>query len=199
MHILLNGSQKIKKSNSLHFLNYISKNLDEHKTFSLKDDDYLDIVDSIENCDNVVIAFPLYVDSPNTITLSFLDYIFDNKISINKNIYVVINCGFLESKQNITALNIIKNWCEKVGANYAGSVLIGAGEVAGNRKYRLLSAKVYKDLRNFSRCINNNILCNDKLSELSLLNDKLYCFFANLSWNKNGLKNNLNKEDIRKK
>ena len=51
--------------------------------------------------------------------LNFLDYIVDNNINIyNKLIYVVINCGFREGEQNITALNIVKRWCEKVEANY---------------------------------------------------------------------------------
>lgn len=197
MHILINGSQKIDNSNSLTFLKYISKSLDNYKLFSLKDDDYLDIIDSINESDNIVFAFPLYVDSPNTITLSFLDYIIDHNIEINQNVYVIINCGFLEGEHNLTALNIIKNWCLKVGANYSGCVLIGAGEVAGQKKYKWLSKKIFTNLRRLGEAINNNYVTEDIISRVGLLNTKLYCLIANMSWNKKGYKNGLSIDEIR--
>lgn len=198
MHILINGSQKIEKSNSAYFLKYITKNLEKYKIFNLKNDDYEDIINNIILADNVVIAFPLYADSPNTITLSFLDYIIDNNIPLNTNIYVIINCGFLESEHNLTALNIIKNWCLKVGTNYMGAVLIGAGEVAGNKKYRLISNKVFQNLKILSNNIKENTSNGDQLCTISLLKSKLYCLCANMSWNKSGYKNGLDQDDIKK-
>ncbi len=181
MHVLINGSQKSKSSNSEYFLEYISKNINECTIFSLKKDSYKNIISSIKESENVVMAFPLYVDSPNTVTICFLDYIYDNNITINKNIYVVINCGFREGEHNITALNIIKNWCKKVHANYCGAVLIGAGEVAGNKKYQFISKKVFKCLNKLSNDIENNIVSKDMITTVSLLNNKLYCMIANIS------------------
>lgn len=197
MHILINGSQKNKSSNSEYFLKYISKNLNNYKLFNLKKNNYEDIINSFDKCNNIVIAFPLYVDSPNTITLSFLDYIFDNNIYINKNIYIIINCGFREGVQNITALNIIKNWCLKVHANYCGSVLIGAGEVAGDKNMKFLSKKVFKGLDNLSNNIKRNTKANDIITTISLLNNRLYCLAANKSWYKDARKNGLKNKDIK--
>ena len=198
MHILINVSQKIGNSNSLSFLKYLSKNLDASKLFNLKDDDYLEIIDNIEKADNVVLAFPLYVDSPNTITLSFLDYVIDQNIIIDKNVYVIINCGFLEGEQNLTALNIVKNWCTKIKANYAGAVLIGAGEVAGERKYRWLCTNIFRNLNRLGKNVNNNYVMEDVISRVSLLNSKLYCSLANMSWSKKGYKNGITVDEIRK-
>ena len=199
MHTLINGSQKLKNSNSKYFLEYIGNELNSYKLFNLKDNNFDDIVSSINQSENIVIASPLYADSPNTITIKFLNYIYDNKITINKNIYIIINCGFREGEQNITALNILKNWCQKVQANYSGSILIGAGEVAGNPKYKWLSTKIFKTLNKLSNDIKNNHKSPEYIATINLLNNSLYCLAANISWNKSAKKNGLQKNEVRNK
>ena len=97
MYTLINGSQKNHKSNSRYFLDYISKYLDDYTIYNLKYDDFNEVIDSIINTDTIIIAFPLYVDSPNSLTLKLLDYIYDTNIDLsNKKLYVIINCGFRE-------------------------------------------------------------------------------------------------------
>ena len=192
MYTLISGSPKPNGSNSLYFLNKIKDNLDEHVLYELKKDNYEDICHNIKLSHTIILAFPLYVDSPTSDTLKFLDYIIDNKIDIkNKNIYVIINCGFREGEQNITGLNIIKRWCDKVGAIYEGSILIGAGEIVGKTKYRLVSKKALKNLDEFSFCVMNQKNCPDIITTMDFLNNRIYCHLANLSWAKKGKKNNL--------
>ena len=157
MYTIMNGSPKVINSNSSYFVNMITKNLDEYNAFELKDGNYNNIIDSIGKSKTIILAFPLYVDSPTSITLSFLDYIIDNKVSLkDKSIYTIIKCGFREVEQNVTALNIIKRWCEKVKATYKGSILIGAGEIVGKKKYKFISNKVLKNLKEFSNTIKDN-------------------------------------------
>ena len=137
MYTLINGSPKIQKSNSLYFLNIIKTKLNDFNLVELKNNSYQEIYNNIKKSEVIVLAFPLYVDSPSSITLSFLDYLIDNKLSLeNKLVYVIVNCGFRESKHNVTAINIIKNCCKKLGAIYYGGILIGAGEVVGKEKYK---------------------------------------------------------------
>lgn len=193
----MNGSPKVINSNSSYFVNMITKNLDEYNAFELKDGNYNNIIDSIGKSKTIILAFPLYVDSPTSITLSFLDYIIDNKVSLkDKSIYTIINCGFREGEQNVTALNIIKRWCEKVKATYKGSILIGAGEIVGKKKYKFISNKVLKDLKEFSNIIKEN-KTKEIVTTMNLLNDKIYCMLANLSWNKKGRLNNLTKKELK--
>lgn len=192
----MNGSPKVINSNSSYFVNMITKNLDEYNVFELKDGNYNNIIDSIGKSKTIILAFPLYVDSPTSITLAFLDYIVDNEITLkHKSIYTIINCGFREGEQNITALNIIKRWCEKVKATYKGSILIGAGEIVGNKKYKFISNKALKDLKEFSNIIKEN-KTKEIVTTINLLNDKIYCILANLSWNKKGRINNLTKKEL---
>ena len=197
MYTIMNGSPKVINSNSSYFVNMITKNLDEYNVFELKDGNYNNIIDSIGKSKTIILAFPLYVDSPTSITLAFLDYIVDNEITLkDKSIYTIINCGFREGEQNVTALNIIKRWCEKVEAIYKGSILIGAGEVVGKKKYRFISNKVLKNLKEFSNVIKEGKE-KEMITTMDLLNDKIYCMLANLSWNKKGKINNLTKKELK--
>ena len=198
MYTLINGSSKNKPSNSLYFLKYISKYLDEYNIYCLKKDNYKDILTNISTSNVIVLAFPLYVDSPNAWTIKFLDYIYDNKIDLNnKKLYVIINCGFKEGEHNITAINIIKSWCKKVNINYYGSILIGAGEVVGDKKYKLICHKTFKSLDKFGKAIKNQEEIPDIITTIGLLNNKQYCKIANIFWTHNARKYKLTKKDIR--
>jgi len=200
MYTLISGSPKPVNSNSLYFLNVISSNIGKYKIFELKKDKYEDIFQNIKKSDVIVLSFPLYVDSPSSITLAFLDYIVDKKINFNgKLVYVVINCGFREGEQNITALNIIKRWCKMVGGIYQGAILIGAGEIVGKEKYKFISRKALKNLNNFSNTIKLKEKQADIITTVDLLNNKLYCYMANLSWNKKGKINKLSSSDLKVK
>lgn len=197
MYSLISGSPKPINSNSLKFLKNVTTNIDNYKIFELKKDKYIKIIESIEKSDVIVFAFPLYVDSPTSITLSFLDYIIDNNINLeSKNIYVIMNCGFREGEQNITAVNIIKNWCEKVGALYNGSIMIGAGEIVGKTKYKFISYSALNKLKQFSNSIKLKKRSEDIITTMNLLNNKIYCYLANISWTKKGKLNNLSKEAL---
>ena len=200
MYTLISGSPKPNNSNSLYFLNKIKDSLDKHVLYELKKDSYENICDNIKLSHTIVFAFPLYVDSPPSITLKFLDYIIDNKIDIKgKNIYIIINCGFREGEQNITGLNIMKRWCNKTKSIYKGSILIGAGEIVGKSRYKLVSKKALKKINEFSLYVMNKKSCSDIITTMDFLNNKIYCYMANLSWNKKGKKNKLSEEQLRAK
>ena len=198
MYILINGSSKLGLSNSGNFLNYISDYLDKYIIYNIKKDNFEDIIKSINMSDTIVLAFPLYVDSPNTYTLKLLDYMYDNNIG-NKNLYVIINCGFREGEQCITALNIIKNWCSKLNINYMGGLLIGAGEIVGKNKYKFITKKARRNLKKISLYIKNKKRCSDIITSMDLLNNRTYCLLANSSWTRNARKNELSKKDVYKK
>lgn len=197
MYTLINGSCKPSSSNSLKFLNEVSEFLDKYVIYDLKKDKYNIILDNINISDTIIIAFPLYVDSPPSLILEFFDYIIDNKITFDgKKMYVIVNCGFREGEQNITSLNIVKNWCDKVLMEYSGSILIGAGEVVGNSKCKLISKNAIKNLKHFSSKIALKENSNDMITSVDYLNNNMYCMFANYFWHKKCRKNKLKKNDI---
>lgn len=196
-YVLINGSPKINKSNSSYFLNILNEQLKDSTIFSLKTNKHEEILTNIVKNETIVLAFPLYIDSPTSITLEFLDYIFDKKINLeNKNLYAIINCGFREAKQNRTATNIIKNWCNKTKVNYKGSILIGAGEIVGKKKYQLITKKAMTQFLKFCSYVKTNDSLEDIEVTMDLLNNKSYVLLANINWNKKCHKNGLAKKDI---
>lgn len=200
MHTLINGSQKKSNSNSRNFLECISNNLDEYSILDLIKDDYNEILESINKSSTIVLAFPLYVDSPNSLTLNFLDYIYDNSINLKRRkVYAIINCGFKEGEQNITALNVIKRWCKKVNAQYSGAILIGAGETLGNLKHKIIGNDLSKKLHKFSINVSCYKTFDELITTLRLVDNRLFCIIGNSFWNKKGRKNGLRRKDIIKK
>lgn len=197
MYTIINGSPKLINNNSSYFINIICKNLDNYNIYTLKKDNYINIINNINKSKTIILVFPLYVDSPTSITISFLDYIIDNKINLeNKSLYTIINCGFRDGKQNITALNIIKRWCDKAKCNYKGSILIGAGEIVGKKKFSFISNQALKNIKYFSKCIKED---NKKelITTMDLLNNKSYCLIGNLFWNRKGKLNKLTKKELK--
>ena len=198
MFTLINGSPRNNKSNSKYFLSFIEQKLDNYNLFYINKDKFCTILDSINTSDTIVFSFPLYVDSEPSSLLSFMDYIIDNNIDIsNKKVYAVVNCGFLEGEQNITAIEIIKRWCYKTNTIYSGSILIGAGEIVGKKKYQLITKKALKKLNIFAENVLNKKEFDDILTTMSFMNPRLYCTLANISWAKNGRKNGLSNDELR--
>lgn len=198
MYTLINGSPKVRDSNSGVFLNKLKINLDEYNVFELKKSKKEDIIKSINNSEVIVLAFPLYVDSPTSITLDLLDYIVDSKVNLkNKLVYVIINCGFREGTQNKTAVNIIKNWCNKTKATYGCSILIGAGEIVGKEKYKYISRNAMKKLKKFNEIVKNKEIKEDIITTVDFMNNKIFCFLANISWTNRGKQFKLTKKDIK--
>lgn len=198
MYTLICGSPKIKNSNSRHFLEIISNYLNAYNIYELKNNEYNDILESIEKSDAILFAFPLYADSPSSITLSFMDYIIDNNINLkDKIVYVVVNCGFREGEQNITAVNIMKRWCQKVNATYGSSIMIGAGEIVGKDKFKFVSRKALKNIKKFANIVKLKETKDDIVTTMDFINNRLYCYIVNSSWDEQGKKNNLSNSDLR--
>lgn len=198
MFTLINGSPRNNKSNSKYFLSFIEQKLDNYNLFYINKDKFCTILDSISISDVIVFSFPLYVDSEPSSLLSFMDYVIDNNIDIsNKKVYIVVNCGFLEGEQNITAIEIIKRWCYKTNTIYNGSILIGAGEIVGKKKYQLITKKALKEINIFAENVLNQKKLDDIITTMSFMNPRLYCILANISWAKNGRKNGLSNDELR--
>lgn len=183
MRLYINGSPKLSHSNSEYFINKIKNN--GYIKYLYKDN-FNNILKNIQRIDTIIFSFPLYVDGPPSKVIEFMEYIEDNNICLkNKNIYVICNCGFLESKQNDIAIDIIKNFCKTNDAIFKGSFKIGAGEIIGKcdkkKIYKIISIPFIIKLKKFKKSINNstNINLNTTITPMF---KTLYVIIANISW-----------------
>lgn len=129
---MINGSPKNKDSASGELLKELQSSftngaITEEFCFNKAEIDDAALL-KLMDCDIWVFAFPLYVDGVPSQLLSCLCQIEKTDV-VNKNIMVfgIVNCGFYEGKQNSIALEILKNWCDKLGLQWGIGVGIGGG------------------------------------------------------------------------
>lgn len=132
---LINGSPKAKDSASGLILKELKDLLPEEtdvvNLHFRKKQIRADELELLCDCDVMVFAFPLYVDSLPSQLLSCLvqleKHIKDTGFSRPCFVYAFVNCGFYEGHQNMLALDMMKCWCDKTGLNWGGGLGIGAG------------------------------------------------------------------------
>ncbi|MFG6393571.1 MAG: hypothetical protein K1W24_05230 [Lachnospiraceae bacterium] len=130
---IINGSPKTSKSISQLLIRYLMPFIkgNEIVIYNLCKIDFSKMPFSqIQSSEVIIFAFPLYIDSINSLLLRFLAE-FESRRPGNNNIvvYCIINNGFYESFQNHIAAGIMKNWCKAAGLAYGQTLGIGAGEM----------------------------------------------------------------------
>ncbi|GAA0725093.1 hypothetical protein GCM10008905_19860 [Clostridium malenominatum] len=131
---LINGSPKVKYSSSECVLQALKSILPkEHEVmeyhFRMSNLSEFNL-EQIRESDILVFAFPLYVDGIPSHLINCLYQIerfFNTKPLREITVYAIVNCGFYEGKQNVIALEMIKNWCEKTKLNWGQGIGIGGG------------------------------------------------------------------------
>ena len=131
---LINGSPKKKHSASAALLQMLKNQLPEEYVIipyhfyrpKISFEDW----ERIKEAEVLVLAFPLYVDGIPSQVLSCLEQIegYSRESTYKENmVYLLINCGFYEGRQNALALEMLKNWCAKARLKWGMGVGIGGG------------------------------------------------------------------------
>ena len=72
----------------------------------------------------------MYVDGiPSNLLKLLVEFEKEKVIKSGTKIYCIVNNGFYEGKQNRLAILQMKNWCEKVKADWGQGIGVGAGEL----------------------------------------------------------------------
>ena len=203
---IINGSPKAIKSNSEILGNYLSSLLKENEIkeyysiYARLDDK---IKNEIHNSDILIFLFPLHVDGiPSNLLKLLVKFEEEKVIKSETKIYCIVNNGFYEGKQNRLAILQMKNWCEKVKANWGQGIGVGAGELLPYLKKYKLGQGPLKNLGNVLDEFSSNILTL-KSDEDIYINPNwlksLYFFQATISWILKGRKNNLRARELFRK
>ena len=203
---VINGSPKVGKSNSEILGNYLSSLLKENEIkeyysiyFRLNDENK----NEIHNSDVLIFLFPLYVDGiPSNLLKLLVEFEKEKVIKSGTKIYCIANNGFYEGKQNRLAILQMKNWCEKVKADWGQGIGVGAGELLPHLKKYPLGRGPLKNL--------GKVLDEFSANIITLKSDKdiyvnpnwlksLYFFQGTISWILKGRKNNLRVRELFRK
>ena len=203
-YALVNCSPKPKDSNSEYFLNLIQKLLDTKDDYILIDikKSSSNTFEDMCNCDKIIFASPIYVDSLPSNFLYFLmefEAFLKNKPSKKISIYSILNCGFYEGNQNKIAMEIIKNWCVRCGLQFNQGIGIGAGEMMGSIKDVPLGHGPTKNLGIALTVLKDNINKNLSGEDMYISPNFprfLFLLSANRFWISKAKSNKINKKDI---
>ena len=200
---IINGSPKAIKSNSEILGNYLSSLFKENEikkyysiSFRLNDENK----NEIYNSDVLIFLFPLYVDGiPSNLLKLLVEFEKEKVIKSGTKIYCIANNGFYEGKQNRLAILQMKNWCEKVKADWGQGIGAGAGELLPYLKKSPLGQGPLKNLGKVLDEFSANIITL-KSDEDIYINPNwlksLYFFQATISWILKGRKNNLRVREL---
>jgi hypothetical protein len=104
---------------------------------SLKSDEgRANLLRVVNGSDLLILAFPLYVDSPPSPVIAALELIAEHRKMSKKpksqKLLAIANNGFPEARQNNTALAICRRFASETGIEWVGGLALGGGEaIAG--------------------------------------------------------------------
>ena len=203
---IINGSPKAIKSNSEILGNYLSSLLKENEikkyysiSFRLNDENK----NEIYNSDVLIFLFPLYVDGiPSNLLKLFVEFEKEKVVNPATRVYCIVNNGFYEGKQNRLAILQIKNWCEKVKADWGQGIGVGAGELLPYLKKYPLGQGPLKNLGKVLDEFSANIITLKSDKDIYINPNwlkSLYFFQGSISWILKGRKNNLRVRELFRK
>ena len=160
MVLLLNCSLKAKDGNTQFYLELLNQELGNCEMINIREvfkhgvDEF---AAKLQNADALVIGAPLYVDGLPSQAVKLLEQLLESyKGEFAKlPVYVVSNLGFYEAKQIQHLLDMVRNWCVRMGCVYGGGLAVGAGplivkiwNLPVNKDVKAGIAKLIKSIRN---------------------------------------------------
>jgi hypothetical protein len=92
---------------------------------------------AVDAADLVVVSFPLYVDQLPAPLIAALELIAEHRrarpAGKPAKIMAMVQCGFPESLQNLSAVEIVRRFAKETGFSWAGGLYMGMGGALGGR------------------------------------------------------------------
>lgn len=131
---LICASPKAKGSASEALLQMLTAHLDsgEIVTFRWNQDMVSEQdLEKAAECSTLVFSFPLYVDCLPSHFLRCIQqldtYLQEHELRVKPRVGAIVNNGFYDAGQNMPALEVIRNWSSRIGADFIGGTAVGAG------------------------------------------------------------------------
>ena len=208
--VLLNCSMRGDNSNSRNLLRRLDKSIEgETETVNLVSyiGKYDELVELLSSCQKIILGMPLYADGAPSSVLRLMEKMEKKEKqsgAIKKQIYVVANMGFYESRQIKNLLGMVKAWSEKCGYEYCGGVAVGAGEMLGKMIQIPDASKTYaRDvalaLEKLGGAISASEGVADIFADAYKFSRFLYLVYGNHGWTKTAKRNGLSKREVFKR
>ena len=198
---LINGSPKLKDSASGLFLEALERKLGDENEYShivTASADLQELLNSVRGSDAIIIAFPLYIDGLPSHLLRLLCSAEPHLAGAapGARLYAIALNGFYEGRQNQTALEILRNFCERAGLSWGQGAGIGASPMVHAIPVgEGLNKKMGETLDILAGNIIAKQTSDDIFSQPSIPRF-LYIIGGNMGWKRQAKENGLNRKDL---
>lgn len=136
--VLLCGSPRAKKSNSAYLLEQLSHRMggslrvETRQAAATASGVNERTAELVAASDALVVALPLYADAIPSALYEVLDQIRARVLETGSTptVYLIVNSGFYEARQNELAIEMLWNWCDACGMRRGRALAAGAGEMS---------------------------------------------------------------------
>ncbi len=190
--LILNGSPRAPRSNSKRYAALFSENCKARTAyFNISSKNHVELCSKLEEFSDLLLVFPLYADGIPVTLLNFLKTLEQNPPANKPNVSVLVNCGFLESRQNDVAVRMIGLFCRQNGYRFGSVLKIGSGEAILDTPFRLL---VLWKIKKLAASIQSAKYCT--LQTTMPLSKKMFLKASTAYWTNFGKRNGITKEQM---
>lgn len=151
--MILNGSPRAPKSNSRHYAEIFSRYCPlETAYYEITRNNHKSICTAMADYSQVVLVFPLYADALPSGFLDFLKTLELNPPLRKPKLSVLINCGFLEYRQNEVAVKMLRLFARRNGYHTGPILMLGSGEAILKTPFKYVAVR---NIRKFVRLVVN--------------------------------------------
>lgn len=190
--LILNGSPRAPRSHSKRYGALLAQCCSlSSDYFPISRTNHAALCKKLGEYDHVLLVFPLYADAIPVTLLNFLKTLERNPPARKPVISVLINCGFLEYRQNDVAVEMVALFCRQNGYSMGSVLKIGSGEAILDTPFRFLVVRKIKQL--------GKAIAQEDHRTLHVtmpLSPRLFLRASTAYWTGYGRKNGVTKEEM---
>lgn len=190
--LILNGSPRAPKSNSKRYAEIFMRYSSNEVTYqNITRKNHLELCATLDGYSDLLLVFPLYADALPVGVLEFLKVLEANPPQHRPVISILINCGFLEYKQNKVAMQMMELFCRRNGYRLGAQLMLGSGEAILDTPFRFIAVR---NIRKLARSIERGTYRT--FCATMPLPKKIFQWAANRYWTIYGKRLGITKEQM---
>ncbi len=192
--IILNGSPRAPRSNSKQYAALFAEHYPVKTEYcEIRRNNHLQLCEAVGTATKLLFVFPLYADSLPVTLLNFLKTLEQHPPRQKPIVSVLVNCGFLEPRQNDVAVEMMQLFCSENGYPFGSVLKVGSGEAILTTPFAGL---VRRKMKRFARAVAEN--GGQTFSVTMPLPKRLFLRASTAYWTEYGKKNGVTKEEMQR-
>lgn len=145
--MIVNGSPRAPRSNSKQYAQIFREFFGgEVCEYEVTKRQHVQACAQAAECTDMLLVFPLYADGLPVTLMHFLKQLARQEFQAPPTVHVLVNCGFLEPRQNDVACDMVRLFCAQHGFPFGSVLRVGSGEAILTTPFAVLVKRKLKKL-----------------------------------------------------